>query len=801
VTSLPSTSAPRETADLGDSTAEPSGYAFGEYVADLRTGQLRRGGAVVALSAKSLEVLVALIRGRGQIVTKDELFRTVWPDTVVEENNLARHISTLRKTLDEKLEDHRYIVTVSGRGYRFVAPVRELGSEAITDPAPAIDAGSVTAPRATPSAAAVAGGAGGSQQPAASTSAGARAWSTWAYGLGAALVLTALGSAAWLYVVRSTPIADGGAHSLWQVTFDAGLKSDPTFSPDGRQIAYAADQAANADIWVRSATGDGEAVRLTTSPAHDWQPSWSPDGLTIAFRSERDSGGIYLVSAGGGDERRLTGFGYEPHWSPDGKSLLIYNTALQTPSESPRIFIAPLDGQPPRELTSAGLTGLRVLRAAWHPDNRVSVWAVDGRGTSRLVTMDADGAAPVVSHVASDVERRIAEADLMLTDLAWAPSGRAIYFEGTANGVANLWRVQVDRRSLAWESGPERLTTGAGRDLGLAVSPDGQRLAFSIRTERTRVWELPIDPVSGSVVAPGTPLTPSEADASFPEVSPSAGRMVYRLARPGEEGLWEWTANGSTRLLVAAGRGEVLGFPRFTGDGRVMTYLVAQTERPRQFPASWSTIGKSGATRVMIREADGRSRVLVAAGASSFTVSDIVPGGAEVLGYCREQADAKYSICRMSTAAGARPEVIAASWGDNLFGARLSPNGRWISFTAIDVATPSQASIYVIPSGGGAARRVTTSSTFNDKARWSVDGTALYFVSNRSGLFNVWRKSFDPDTGHFLDDAAQVTHFDRPGLTLMPSLAEMSLAVTADRLFLPLTESIGQVWVLDHVER
>src|ERR1022692_5129006 len=70
-----------------------------------------------------------LLECHGEILTKDELIGRVWPDTVVEEGNLGRNISSLRKALDESPDEHRYIVTLARRGYRFVADVRERWEE------------------------------------------------------------------------------------------------------------------------------------------------------------------------------------------------------------------------------------------------------------------------------------------------------------------------------------------------------------------------------------------------------------------------------------------------------------------------------------------------------------------------------------------------------------------------------------------------------------------------------------------------------------------------------------------------
>src|SRR5262247_3967319 len=101
-------------------------YEFGQFRVDTVKYVLTREGEVVPLNLKAFEILLALIQHRGQVLEKNELLQRVWPDTVVEENNLARNISALRKALDEQPNEHQYILTVPGRGYRFVASVREV---------------------------------------------------------------------------------------------------------------------------------------------------------------------------------------------------------------------------------------------------------------------------------------------------------------------------------------------------------------------------------------------------------------------------------------------------------------------------------------------------------------------------------------------------------------------------------------------------------------------------------------------------------------------------------------------------
>ncbi|MEW6210595.1 MAG: winged helix-turn-helix domain-containing protein [Acidobacteriota bacterium] len=117
-------------------------YEFGPFRVDEQARRLLKGAETVAISSKIFDLLLAIIESRGEVVRKDDLMARLWPDTIVEEHNLTQSVSVLRKVLGETPTDHRYIVTVPGTGYRFVAAVREVlepptrgqSSEAISDP-------------------------------------------------------------------------------------------------------------------------------------------------------------------------------------------------------------------------------------------------------------------------------------------------------------------------------------------------------------------------------------------------------------------------------------------------------------------------------------------------------------------------------------------------------------------------------------------------------------------------------------------------------------------------------------------
>src|SRR4030095_7563116 len=115
-------------------------YAFGAFGLDAAEKVLFQQDRPVPLTPKAVETLLALVERHGRLVTKEELLRIVWPDTFVEENNLAQHISLLRRVLGEDPGGRELIETVPKRGYRFVGPVEErslAGQAPLSEPAPA----------------------------------------------------------------------------------------------------------------------------------------------------------------------------------------------------------------------------------------------------------------------------------------------------------------------------------------------------------------------------------------------------------------------------------------------------------------------------------------------------------------------------------------------------------------------------------------------------------------------------------------------------------------------------------------
>jgi Tol biopolymer transport system component/DNA-binding winged helix-turn-helix (wHTH) protein len=776
---------------------------------------LWQDGTQVPLTPRVFDILATLVERHGELVTKDDFMRVVWGGVAVEDNNLARQISTLRKLLHERPGQRDYIATVTGVGYRFVGTVTELDElpddllplvgrhpadaphvEAAAAVASAAEAEAttptqpapVTAPAASAPPAAVLADAGR----------GARGVRERRYLFASLAALAAVLALAVLWPDRTTNAAPV-SRALWQFTHDSGSQSEPAWSPDGTRLALTSDRNGNADIWVLG-VNDASAVQLTTSNAHDWQPDWSPDGQSIVYRSERAGGGLYVVPAAGGPERHLTTFGSQPQWSPAGNVILFTHTAPDS-TRAIKLFVIDAAGGTPRRVQHPALAGTQITHAAWAPDGRVSLWTRDEVGGRQFVTVPIDGGPATHSAIPYDIAAPApGSASPTLGSFAWAPSGRFLYFEGRSQSVVNLWRVPVDPETLNWTRGPERLTLGPGADKGISLSPDGSRLAFAINTAKPGIWSFGFDPATGRIAADGAQVISGTSGERGADATSDGSRVVYRLERSDRQEVWSRSTTAAPELLVSE-RGWNVSAPRWSTDNSRLAY-----QRSPRSPSP-ATLPRS----VVVLDVESRDRAprpLLTLGAGQEAVpTDWSADGRTILAACRLAEGEAMGTCALAASgADAEPNrwALTRLAGDARvaqYQQRYSPNQRWISFVAVPRADRSTTTVYVMPASGGPWRPITDGQSYEDKSRWSPDGRVLYFISNRDGRFEVWGRRFDPDAGRPEGQPFRVTSFEGARQSLSPYLTDMEMFITPTRILLPMFEASSRIWVLDQADQ
>lgn len=110
-------------------------YLFDGFQLDVTRRKLASaGGIVLALNSRAMEALLLLVANAGQVVDKRRLLQTVWPNTIVEDNNLNQCVLAIRRALGESAGSNRFVMTVPGRGYCFVCPVHSKVQESAEEP-------------------------------------------------------------------------------------------------------------------------------------------------------------------------------------------------------------------------------------------------------------------------------------------------------------------------------------------------------------------------------------------------------------------------------------------------------------------------------------------------------------------------------------------------------------------------------------------------------------------------------------------------------------------------------------------
>jgi len=424
-------------------------YAFGEFLLDPGEHILTRHGDPVRLAPKAFDILLLLVQNAGKLVEKDVLLRQIWPDTFVEEGNLAKHISMLRRALDETATSSECIETVPKRGYRFVAV---LGNPANGGRrAPEIELRP------------------GTSRDDARKSGSRSSLTNRARILGAVLI----GVSAMLLIWMVAPAPVPRVLGTTQLTHSGRPRWVQKIVTDGVRL-YFGERIGGQQVVAWVPVEGGDPTPIPTPFTNTKLLDISPDHtrlLLASYEGEDDEGPLWVVPVTGGSPERLGSLvASDAAWLPDGqRMLLVRGTDL---------YVVGKDGSEGKRV--ATLNG-RPGHFHWSPDRHVLRFTVEDFQTSAVAIWEAspDGSH---AHTWRAVSNQPPPGFLMGECCGvWTPDGRYFVYRSSQPGTVGLWasrepvglRGRLANKPLllhTWPSFAAFFTS--------LIGPDGKRIFF-----------------------------------------------------------------------------------------------------------------------------------------------------------------------------------------------------------------------------------------------------------------------------------------------------------------------------------
>lgn len=360
------------------------------------------------------------------------------------------------------------------------------------------------------------------------------------YAAAAALILVTVAAVGgYFFFVRSAaPVGpDWSTATSTSITNQVGTEYFPTLSPDGKDIAYAAKENGQYDIFLLRVGGKKPTNLTSGTTSDDTQPAFSPKGDLIAFRSERQPAGIYVVEPAGDNLRQIADFGYHPSFSPDGKKIVVSTFGRDQPTvrAAPGMSLDIIDVQSGER---SRLLDAEATFPTWSPNgHRIAYWFHTGTyGRRDIATIPAEGGEPMI--VAKDFA-------VSNWNPVWSPDGKFLYFVSSRTGNMNFWRVAIDEKTGAVLGSPEPATVASSYSRHITFSRDGKRMAYVQTRNTSNIQGVDFDMAAFKTVGEPYWITKGDREIARPELSPDGTRFVLRLIKPTQDDIVTVSRDGT----------------------------------------------------------------------------------------------------------------------------------------------------------------------------------------------------------------------------------------------------------------
>jgi Tol biopolymer transport system component/DNA-binding winged helix-turn-helix (wHTH) protein len=695
-------------------------YAFGPFRLDPANRLLIRDDQSLPLTAKVFDLLLYFVGNSDRLLTKDEILRNVWPDSFVEEGNLARHVSTLRKVLGEGPRDHAYIVTVSGRGYRFVANVSTVTDHDYRKPVRLHAVGTGVGPTQV------------ERGDELTAEARPRSWLLTIAVV--SLALLALVSAYWIRTGTPDPNPGDSLSLEWRT--NTGDVYAPAVSRDGAYLAYCwVTPSGEQGLRVRQVAGGNTIDVVPPGPVSYWAIRFSPRSdfvyYVIGDDASNSLGTLFRVPTLGGRSERILEHAAGIAPSPDGQWLAFVRGGAAP--ESTAIMVVSSTGGQPRALLTLD-SPVIVQSLDWAPDGRALLYAVRRReaaGDDRwhVAEVPVAGGSPKVV-----VQPRSAK----IIAAVWLPERRGILMTAAdpASGLPQIWRV-------SYPDGAERRLTDDLHDYkDLTITADGSRVVTQSLGYLVQLWIAPgAHPDQAKQIASGTARGVYDDLAWTPD-----HQLLYRWGERGVYDIWSMGPDGSARRQLTANARDIVNTSisregrfvffastrsgssqiwRMTPDGddlRQLTHLRSAVLRPiASADGKWVyfTADERGVPTLWKMTIDGQSTVEVSD--RPIGLFDVSPDGSSLAYSYRDPHQKRVRVAVV----GLDASTPAAYFDiEPAFALKWTPDGKGLAFA------PDEGNIWIQPLSGGAPYAVTRQqSGFKVVAfAWTADGQYLAYT-------------------------------------------------------------------------